>query len=417
MKLYNTRSQEKETFEPREHKAVSIYICGITPYDTTHLGHAFTYVSADNLIRYLKYKKLKVRYVQNVTDIDDDILRKAKEVGEDWQQLGNRWTNHFIEDMQSLDVLPPTEYPRASQYIPEMIEMIQGLLKAGVAYEINGSVYYAVDKFPRFGNLCHLTRPQMLPIANERGNNPNDSNKKNPLDFVLWQKQAPGEPYWTSPWGRGRPGWHIECSTLAVTYLGKVVDIHGGGEDLCFPHHECEIAQVLPITEQVPFVRYWMHTAMVRDKGQKMSKSLGNLVMVRDLLKTFPAGAIRYYLASHHYRDSWSYDENDLQKAEQQHGKLKAAAAAPANGEGDQALDQAAFAAAFTNAMDDDLDTPSALKTLDSMAEAILDSSKSGRNVKDAQKLLLKYGSILGLMLEETGPEGEVIKGWRIYKK
>jgi L-cysteine:1D-myo-inositol 2-amino-2-deoxy-alpha-D-glucopyranoside ligase len=221
-----------------------------------------------------------VLYAQNVTDIDDDILRKAKEVGQDWLAVGNRWTTHFIQDMIALNVRPPDFFPRATDAIPEIIAWVEKLLENGVAYEAGGSVYYAVDDWPAFGELCAIPRAEMLPIANERGNHPDDPNKRDPLDFVLWQAQAPGEPAWDSPWGPGRPGWHIECSTLSTKYLGETVDVHSGGADLCFPHHECEIAQVEPVTGERPFVRTWMHTAMVYHDGEKMSKSLGNLVWV-----------------------------------------------------------------------------------------------------------------------------------------
>ena len=302
MKLFNTLSKTIETFRPQGDQ-VTIYVCGITPYDTTHLGHAFTYASADVLIRYLESKGFTVRYAQNVTDIDDDILRKAKEVGEDWLTVGNRWTAHFIQDMQTLNVRPPDYFPRATDAIPEIVTWIGSLLDSGVAYESAGSVYFAVDAWPAFGELSAIPRADMLPIANERGNLPDDPNKRDPLDFVLWQAQAPGEPAWDSPWGPGRPGWHIECSTLSTKYLGNTIDIHSGGVDLCFPHHECEIAQVEPVTGVKPFVRFWMHTAMVYHEGEKMSKSLGNLVWVRELLKTYSPDALRLYLARHHYRE------------------------------------------------------------------------------------------------------------------
>ena len=313
MRLYNSKTQTTEEFSLRD-REVTLYVCGITPYDTTHVGHAFTYTAYDQLIRYLELKGMKVRYAQNVTDIDDDILKKAKETGEDWRELGNRWTNHYIDDMIALNVLPPDYFPHATDVIPEIIHSVEDLIGAGVAYVKNGSVYYQVSRYPEFGQLSHLPHSEMLPVANERGNRPEDPNKRDPLDFVLWQAQAPGEPAWESSWGPGRPGWHIECSTMATKYLGKTVDIHGGGLDLCFPHHECEIAQVKPVLGQDPYVRYWMHTAMVGYQGEKMSKSLGNLVMVDKLMDTYSPDALRLYLGSHHYREAWSYDETELKK-------------------------------------------------------------------------------------------------------
>jgi L-cysteine:1D-myo-inositol 2-amino-2-deoxy-alpha-D-glucopyranoside ligase len=313
MNLYNSKTQTIEEFSLREPE-VRLYVCGITPYDTTHVGHAFTYTAYDQLVRYLELKGIRVRYAQNVTDIDDDILKKAKETGEDWRELGKRWTDHYIDDMIALNVRPPDYFPHATDVIAEIIHSIEELINAGVAYVKNGSVYYEVSRYPEFGQLSHLPHSEMLPIANERGNRPDDPNKRAPLDFVLWQAQAPGEPAWESPWKAGRPGWHIECSTMATQFLGKTVDIHGGGLDLCFPHHECEIAQVKPVRGHDPYVRTWMHTAMVGYQGEKMSKSLGNLVMVDKLLDTYSPDTLRLYLGSHHYRQAWAYDEKDLKK-------------------------------------------------------------------------------------------------------
>jgi len=233
---------------------------------------------------------------------------------------------------------------------------VRKLLDVGIAYEAGGNVYLSVDAWPEYGRLSGLSRDEMLPIANERGNNPNDPRKRDPLDFVLWQAQAPDEPAWDSPWGPGRPGWHIECSTMATSLLGATVDIHGGGADLVFPHHESEIAQAEAATGQKPFVRFWVHTAMVRHDGEKMSKSLGNLVMVRDLLRTCSPDALRLYLGNHHYRDPWSYSEAELEQAEKLAFRLKAAATA-IGGQG-AASDPAGAEAAFRAAMEDDLDTP-----------------------------------------------------------
>src|SRR6266699_3000936 len=267
MKLFNTLTQSLEEFIPIDN-TVRIYVCGITPYDTTHLGHAFTYVSFDTLMRYLEYTGCKVKYVQNVTDIDDDILRKAREVGMAWDELGRRETERYLKDMDALNVRRPDVY------------------------------YHA-----------------MLTIANERGNFPDDPRKRDPLDFVLWQAQAPGEPAWPSPWGPGRPGWHIECSAMSMRYLGPQLDIHGGGEDLAFPHHTCEIAQSEHFTGKAPFSRFWVHTGMVHQDGEKMSKSLGNLTLVSDLLKDYSADAIRVTLLSHLYRCPWECFPEDLQVA------------------------------------------------------------------------------------------------------
>lgn len=408
MKLYNTHSKELEEFTPQGDE-VSIYVCGITPYDTTHLGHAFTYTSADILIRYLESKGYTVRYVQNVTDIDDDILRKAREVGEDWLAVGNRWTVHFIEDMQALNVRAPDFFPRATDAIPEIIAWVQKLLEAGVAYESGGSVYYDVNAWKDFGELCSIPREEMLPIANERGNHPDDPAKRDPLDFVLWQAKAPGEPAWESPWGGGRPGWHIECSTLSTKYLGETIDIHSGGADLCFPHHECEIAQVEPVTNQHPFVRYWVHTAMVYHDGDKMSKSLGNLVWVRELLKRFSPDSIRLYLGRHHYREEWSYSEKDLLNAEEDVKLIQNALSMKGGGGNSLGADTAW--GEFVEAMEDDLDTPTAVRVIVELAIVILRSADQGLNVENAQDILMNMSQVFGLLLGSRSEE-RVVEGW-----
>lgn len=412
MKLYNTLTQRMETLQPRSEK-VSIYVCGITPYDTTHLGHAFTYTSYDVLIRYLELRGVNVRYVQNVTDVDDDILRKSRVLGADWQDVVNEWTEHFIYDMANLNVRPPDEFPRATSVITEIVDAVQGLLDRGVAYEMNGNVYFSVDAWPHFGKLSHLPRSEMLPIANERGNFPDDPQKRDPLDFVLWQAQRPGEPAWQSPWGLGRPGWHIECSTLALKHLGEVVDIHGGGADLAFPHHECEIAQVEARRADKPFVRYWMHTAMVRHDGEKMSKSLGNLVMVDDLLQTYSPDGLRLYLNRHHYRQTWEYSEGELKKAEKLAGLVREAVTAPSGK--DPALSPDPYSASFTAYMDDDLNTPKAVDLIERLAKDIVDGSLSGRDVAAAQGALRTFGKVFGLRMDQDEAEPRVVDGWRSY--
>jgi L-cysteine:1D-myo-inositol 2-amino-2-deoxy-alpha-D-glucopyranoside ligase len=409
MNLYNSLTRQIEEFTPQGSE-VTVYVCGITPYDTTHLGHAFTYVVFDILIRYLEEQGHPVRYTQNVTDIDDDILRKAAEVGDDWQQLANRWTAHFIRDLRALNVRPPDHFPRATHFVEEIVETVQQLLDRGVAYSSGGSVYFEVDQWSDFGKLSGLERPLMLETANERGNRPDDPHKRNPLDFVLWQAKAPGEPSWPSPWGEGRPGWHIECSTMSTQLMGQTIDIHGGGEDLSFPHHECEIAQSESATGQVPFARYWVHTAMVHHEGEKMSKSLGNLIMVADLLKTFSADGLRYYLTSHHYRSAWEYSEAALQEAQVRAGRLGAAAAAP-GGDGN-AVDGSDLDERFTQAMASDLDTPTALDALDQLAHRILAGVEEANNVEEAQAILRRLASILGMRLQNERPEERVVEGW-----
>ena len=409
MKIYNTLTQSIDEFTPSGDE-VKIYVCGITPYDTTHLGHAFTYTSVDILIRYLELTGHKICYVQNVTDIDDDILRKAKEVEEDWTLLGNRWTVHFLQDMKMLNVLPPDHYPCATDMIPQIIDMVEKLLQVGVAYEVSGNVYFQVDRWDQFGKLCRLPYAEMLPVANERGNNPDDPKKQDPLDFVLWQAQKNGEPAWESPWGLGRPGWHIECSAMSTHYLGQIIDIHAGGHDLCFPHHEAEISQVEPISGENPFVKLWMHIAMVYHSGEKMSKSLGNLVMIRELMSTYSPDGIRLYLGGHHYRKQWSHNELELEESQKLAEKaLKAVTLEGGSGiklNGMPAMDQ------FTLAMEDDLDTVKAKGIFADLVDKVLNAIRAGQDVNDAQKILYKMGTIFGLKLNHENPEERVVNGW-----
>lgn len=426
IKLYNAFTDRVEPIA-LEQEPVTLYVCGITPYDTTHLGHAFTYAVADHLIRFLEYLGHTVKYVQNVTDIDDDILRKAQEVGEDWKMLGNRWTLHFSQDLQRLNMRPPDHFPRATDFIPQMVEGIERLVAKGAAYESNGSVYYQAATWPRFGTLAGLSEEELLPTANERGNNADDPNKRAPLDFPLWQAQQPGEPAWDSPWGPGRPGWHIECSTMATELLGDTIDFHGGGSDLGFPHHECEIAQSETMTGEKPFVRHWFHAAMVEYEGEKMSKSLGNLIMVSDLLEDFSADALRLYLASSHYRRSWPYQRLKLEEAAAQAQRWSAAASlgndtAEGNGTAEESTRApyelpAALTHRFIECMADDLDTPGAVQALDTVVQALEQAAAAGKPIGLAQEQFVELASVLGLRLTCTLPHPAVIQGWNRHMR
>ena len=396
MRLYNTQSGRIEQFSPRQ-GTVGMYVCGVTPYDTTHVGHAFTFLTFDILARWLRYKGIDVTYVQNVTDIDDDILRKAKEVGLDWIELGSRETARYLNDMENLNWIAPDHYVKATDHVPEMLAIIEKLIEGGFAYEREGNVYFSVDSDPEFGKLSHIPRAEMLPIANERGNTPNDPNKKDPLDFVLWQKSAEGEPAWDSPYGPGRPGWHVECSAMASRYLGPSIDIHGGGFDLVFPHHECEIAQSENAFEVEPFARFWMHAAMVDYNGEKMSKSLGNLVLVSNALREYSADALRLYLFSHHYRKPWAYEDAEVDAWQRVAGDLIEAVDLPAYGI-DNELDVSVERDRFLLAMDDDLNTPAAIEALQAIASAILESPEDD-DTREAQRTLRELADILGLTL------------------
>jgi len=398
MYLFNTQTGQTEPFSAPDGK-VGIYVCGVTPYDTTHVGHAFTFLTFDILVRYLRYIDYTVTYVQNVTDIDDDILRKAKEVGLSWEELGRRETDKFRRDMRDLNALEFDHYTLATDHVPDMVAMIEQLIANGLAYVANGSVYFSVAKDPEFGKLSHIPRDQMLPIANERGNLPDDPNKRDPLDFVLWQAATPGEPTWDSPWGPGRPGWHIECSAMSTRYLGPTIDIHGGGADLVFPHHECEIAQTEGATGQKPFARYWMHAGMVRYLGEKMSKSLGNLVLVHDALGDYSADVLRLYLFSHHYRAAWEYREDEVDEWSTLAADLREAIDIPSYGI-EQEVDVSVFRERFFNAMDDDLDTPTAIEALREISQSILEAPEED-DARDAQETLKELAGLLGLTLAD----------------
>ncbi|HLJ34055.1 MAG TPA: cysteine--tRNA ligase [Ktedonobacteraceae bacterium] len=393
MKLFNTLTQSLEDFVPLNDKKVTMYVCGVTPYDTTHLGHAFTYVTFDTLRRYLDFRGYTVNYVQNVTNIDDDILRKAREVGMAWDELGNRETEQYLRDMDILNVQRPTVYARATDEIPGMIEIIQSLIASGYAYASSGNVYFSVRKDSDFGIMARAIGlndyAAMLTIANERGNYPDDTRKKDPLDFVLWQAQAPGEPAWPSPWGPGRPGWHIECSAMSMRYLGPQIDIHGGGADLTFPHHTCEIAQSEHFTGKAPFVRYWMHTGMVYQEGEKMSKSLGNLTLVRNLIKDYSADAIRTVLLNHHYRYPWECFPQDLEGATETvelFQQVHTIVGKELQGGDELLLDR------FKAAMDNDLNTPQALLLLRQASETVV-----ANHDKNTGAEILKLTTVLGL--------------------
>ncbi|KKQ90083.1 MAG: Cysteine-tRNA ligase [Candidatus Curtissbacteria bacterium GW2011_GWC2_38_9] len=387
MKLYNSYSEKKETLDLSH--PIGLYVCGITPYDTTHLGHAFTFLVYDVLVRYLRFLGNKVTYVQNVTDIDDDILIKAKSLGTTWQALIQAETKKHFKNMAGLNALAPDIIPYATGHIKEMISIIKVLIARGLAYEKNGSVYFKIRSDKNFGKLSKLGYRAMLQIANDRGNFPLDPNKRDPLDFVLWQKHKDGEPSWDSPWGRGRPGWHVECSAMAMKYLGPTITIHGGGEDLIFPHHEAEIAQSENYTKQ-KFVKIWMHTGMVYCDQKKMSKSLGNMVFVCDLLKIYSANTLRLYLLSHHWRQSWNYNEKKLEESQKTAKILEKSATKSSMDDREVQKNLPVF---FT-ALDDDLNIPQAIEVLVSFAKSKnLPAGRQGQ----AGELITKCGQILGL--------------------
>lgn len=370
IRLYDTARREVVPFQPGP--LVTMYTCGITPYDATHLGHAWVYVNYDVLIRRLHDLGHEVRCVRNVTDVDDPLFAKARELGVHYLDLAAREEARFTRDMEALDVLPVYAEPRASGFISEIRKFIGMVLDAGQAYAAGRSVYFDVTKAPTFGGISHYDNDQMLALARERGGNPDDPNKRHPLDFVLWQPSRDDEPSWDTKWGSGKPGWHIECSVMALHHLGATIDLHGGGADLIFPHHECERAQSEAATGQT-FVKHWMHVGLVWMDGCKMSKSLGNLIFIDRLRAEYDPRAIRLGLLEHPYRHDWHWDEDLMPRNAERLDVWKSAASGRQRGS--HLLD------AVRSRLDDDLDCPGAVALIDAAAS-------DGEDVRDSASLL-----------------------------
>ena len=349
-----------------------MYTCGITPYDATHIGHAATFMAYDVLQRRLIDLGHEVRCVRNVTDVDDPLFAKARQLGVHYLDLAAGEEARFERDMEALNALPVYSTPRASSAIPDIRGFIGMVIDRGFAYESGGSVYFDVEKYPQFGSVSHYSRETMIALARERGGNVDDPHKRNPLDFVLWHPSASDEPSWDTMWGAGRPGWHIECSALALRELGTTIDLHGGGSDLIFPHHECERAQSEAATGQ-PFVKHWMHVAMVSMDGHKMSKSRGNLVFVDKLRTQHDPMAIRLGLIEHHYRTEWEWDDGLMARNEARLSNWKSAAQVGSS-HGDSGL-----LAEVRSALDNDLDTPTAVALVDVAASKGLAVGDSAR--------------------------------------
>jgi L-cysteine:1D-myo-inositol 2-amino-2-deoxy-alpha-D-glucopyranoside ligase len=348
-------------------RRVTMYVCGITPYDAAHIGHAFTYVAFDTLARFLRARGHEVAYCQNVTDVDDDVLRRAAETGEDYLALGRRETAAYLDDMDALNIARPDLFPKATEEIPAMIELAGQLVAGGHAYEVDGTVFFDGTSYPGFGELSGLDPAEQRELLAERGGDPDDPRKRHPLDFIVWQRSRPGEPWWDSPWGRGRPGWHLECSAMSRRYLGVTIDLHGGGADLLYPHHESERAQS-ESANGAPFARRWLHTGMVRYQGEKMSKSLGNLVFPRELFRDHEPTAVRLALLAHHWRSAWEWDPAELKEATERLSIWRQAwrEACGQPGTRDALV---GYPAAVDAALADDLDTPAALRVGDELAE------------------------------------------------
>jgi len=370
IRLYNTLTRAKEVLEPLEENHVRLYVCGITAYDYCHIGHARSALVFDLVVRYLRWRGFRVTYVRNFTDIDDKIIRRAQETGEGAQALADRFITAFHEDMARLNVLPPDIEPRATGHIPEMIELVRKLLAKGLAYQAGGDVYFAIDQFPQYGALSRRSQEEMLAGARIEVSEV----KRHPMDFVLWKGSKPGEPAWPSPWGEGRPGWHLECSAMSRKYLGERFDIHGGGQDLIFPHHENEIAQSHGACGHPP-VRLWIHHGFVTIRGDKMAKSVGNFLTIRQVLEEFHPEVLRLFIFSTHYRNPVDYAPEALRDAEAALTRLYECLAAvdrlPAAGEGGRATATpedrerlAGLRARFVQAMDNDFHSAQGLAVL-----------------------------------------------------
>ncbi|HEX7964107.1 MAG TPA: cysteine--tRNA ligase [Gammaproteobacteria bacterium] len=403
LEIYNSLTRRKETFKPMRDREVRMYVCGLTVYDHMHIGHARMLVAFDMVARWFRASGYKLTYVRNITDIDDKIIKRAAENGESIEALTGRFIGYVHEDERALKVLPPDIEPKATGSIEAMIDIIQRLMDKGLAYQgSDGDVFYAVSKFKDYGQLSGKRLEDLR--AGERVEV--DSAKKDPLDFVLWKSAKPGEPAWPSPWGAGRPGWHIECSAMSTTALGETFDIHGGGMDLAFPHHENEIAQSEGATGK-HFVNLWMHNGFVNVDDEKMSKSLGNFFTVRDVLKLYPAEVVRYFIVSSHYRSPLNYSDAQLDQARAALGRLYIALRKMPAAE---APKESVYRTRFAEAMDDDFNTPIAMSVLFDLAREV----NTLREAKPAEAaslaaLLKELGGLLGLL--ESDPDAYLQSG------
>ena len=401
IQIYNTMSRQKEPFETIEPGIVRMYVCGVTVYDDSHIGHVLMAVTFDVIRRYLEWSGYEVIHAQNFTDVDDKIINRAAQFGVDPLEFTNQYIEAWYDETREFNILPATIYPRASEEITGMLEMIGALMEDGHAYQSeNGDVNYDVTSFEDYGKLSHRKLDDLLAGARVAV----DPTKRHPMDFVLWKAAKPGEPAWSSPWGPGRPGWHIECSVMAAQHLGGQMDIHGGGADLIFPHHENEIAQSEAFEESRPFARYWVHNALLQYKGDKMSKSIGNLVSPREIIDNGDAGPFRLMVLQTHYRHPLTFTDEGLESARRGYERLvNAARGASGSENGIATADSETLEAAerrFRDAMDDDFNTPVATSVLFDLAR--LANQKEGHERSAAQAKLIELAKVLGLPIVES---------------
>jgi cysteinyl-tRNA synthetase len=402
MRIYNTMTRRKEELVPITPGEIKMYSCGVTVYDLSHVGHARMLMVFDAIARYLRFAGYRVTFVRNFTDIDDKIIRRAAQDGVAAREVSERNIAAFHEDMTALGVLPPEAEPRATEHVPEMIALVQRLIASGYAYVVDGDVYFAVRSFPAYGKLSGKNLDELQAGARVEI----DDRKRDPRDFALWKAAKPGEPAWDSPWGSGRPGWHIECSAMSVHYLGESFDIHGGGEDLIFPHHECEIAQTEADTGK-PFARYWLHNGMVNMGREKMSKSLGNTLSIRDLMTRHDPAALRLFLLGTHYRSPLEWSEARVEDSARALERLwrpiddaaKYAGSEPGGSSARQPLAQELlpFRQRFIDAMDDDFNTPEALAALHDFSRALRSEAVGAKAAARGADELRSLAGALGL--------------------
>jgi len=407
LRVYNSLGKKKEHFEPLVPGKVRMYVCGPTVYDSSHIGHARSVVVFDVIVRYLKAKGFDVTYVRNFTDVDDKIIDKANQLGIDSQEVAERFIKEFHEDMDALNVERATIEPKATEHISQIIQFIERLIEKGFAYRINGDVYYSVEKFKEYGKLSGRRLEDMEAGARVEI----DERKHNPFDFVLWKSSKPGEPAWESPWGKGRPGWHIECSAMSNEYLGETFDIHGGGKDLNFPHHENEIAQSEAIFGK-PFVKYWIHNGFVNIDQEKMSKSLGNFLMIKDVIKTYHPEVVRLFLLSNHYRSPIDFTDKAMDEARSGLDKIYAFLERAEEKIGlisDQDVETGDCWQRFSEAMDDDFNSARGIGILFDTVRStnrLLDqhqdnmSQKIKKTIQSNRSDILKIGNVLGILIE-----------------
>ncbi|MFA6549094.1 MAG: cysteine--tRNA ligase [Candidatus Margulisiibacteriota bacterium] len=423
MKLYNTLTRQKEDFSPLEPRAVKMYVCGITPYDETHLGHGRAYVTFDVVRRYLEYIGYQVTHVQNVTDVDDKIINKSKQLAVSSDQIAEKYTQSYFEVMDKLNVKRASIYPKATEHISDMIAWIKALMDKGYAYELPDGIYFAVDKFDGYGKLSGRKTEEMEAGARVEVH----GGKKNPFDFALWKKAKEGEPSWDSPWGAGRPGWHIECSVMSTKYLGEQFDIHGGGMDLEFPHHENEIAQTEAVTGKIPWVKYWMHNGFVNINKQKMSKSLGNFFTLRDIFNKFDPMVVRFFILMTHYRSPINYSDTEIKSAGEAFNRIrefisdlefrraKTHTKAPAVEKKDMAEDLKPYKDKFMAAMDDDFNTASAIAAIFEMIKFCRRTLEEGENEKECLQIMkrsvVELCEVLGMKFDIRNLKFEIRKG------